>query len=71
MSKKFLVNALLAVVVILVALGITTAVPTSASKANGMDYVSVCPFAPYSTLMLLITAGILWVVRDYIIKRVD
>lgn len=71
MSKKFLVNGILGAVLILVALAIVTVLPFSAPQANAMGYVSTCPFAPYSTFMLLITAGILWMVRGYIVTRVD
>ena len=71
MSKKFLVKAMLAGTIILIVLAIITVLPLYGSKTNGMDYVSTCPFAPWSTLMLLLTAGLLWIVRGYILTRVD
>jgi hypothetical protein len=69
MTKKLLTAGLLATVVILIALAIITVLPLGSSKANQMGYVSTCPFAPLSTAMLLVTAGVLWVVRSYIRTR--
>jgi hypothetical protein len=60
---------LLAGVWVLAALAIWTMLPLSAPKSNDLGYISACPFAPWSTLMLLLGAGILWVVRQYFLTR--
>ena len=71
MAKKLITAAMLVTVLILIVLAIVTVLPLGASKANDMGYVSTCPFAPWSTLLLLLGAGVLWVLRDYIVTRVD
>jgi hypothetical protein len=62
-------NVLLALASILVALAIWTALPLGASKTNDLGYFSACPFAPWSTLALLLVAGVLWAIRQYLITR--
>jgi len=48
-----------------------TLLPLGQSKANDLGYVSACPFAPWSTLALLIAAGFFWAVRQYLVTRRD
>jgi hypothetical protein len=43
--------------------------PFSASKTNDLGYFSACPFAPWSTLALLLAAGVLWAIRQYLLTR--
>lgn len=71
MSKKHVAAALSVAAAILLLLAILTAMPMSGSKINGIGYASLCPFTPWSTLMLLATAGILWMVRGYVLTRLD
>jgi hypothetical protein len=71
MSKKQIGVGLLAVAIVLAALAIATLVPLSGSKPNDLGYVSACPFAPWSTLVLAVGAGALWIVRQYILTRVE
>jgi hypothetical protein len=71
MSKKQIGTGLLIVSIVLVILAIATLVPLSGSKPNDLGYASACPFAPWSTLVLLLGAGLLWVVRQYILTRVE
>lgn len=54
---------------VLAALAAWTLLPIAAPKANDLGYVSACPFAPWSTLVLLLLAGILWVLRQYFLTR--
>ena len=69
MSQKFRIQGLLVLMMVPIALAIWTLLPISASKANDLGYVSACPFAPWSTLSLLLVAGVIWVVRQYFITR--
>lgn len=62
---------LLGLIVIFVGLAVLTLLPFSAPKANDLGYMSMCPFAPWSTLALLVVAGILWAVRQYLVTRAD
>jgi len=48
-----------------------TLLPLKGAKANDLGYVSACPFAPWSTLLLLIVAGLVWAVRQYLVTRRD
>lgn len=63
--------ALLILIWILAGLAAVTLLPIQAPKANDLGYVSACPFAPWSTLALLIVAGLIWAVREYLVTRRD
>ncbi|HUJ50960.1 MAG TPA: hypothetical protein VLW25_12205 [Bryobacteraceae bacterium] len=71
MSKDIRNATLLAMVIVLVGLAVFTLLPFSASKANDLGYVSTCPFAPWSSLVLLLAAGVVWAVRQYLMTRAD
>lgn len=71
MSKDIRNAMLLALVIVLVGLAVFTLLPFSASKANDLGYVSTCPFAPWSTLALLLAAGVIWAIRQYLMTRAD
>ena len=71
MSKKQIGTGLLVVTIVLAALAVATLIPVSSSKPNDLGYASACPFAPWSTLVLALGAGALWVVRQYILTRVE
>jgi len=62
---------LLGLVVLFVGLAVLTLLPFSAPRANDLNYVSLCPFAPWSTLALLLVAGLIWAIRQYLITRAD
>jgi hypothetical protein len=62
---------LLGLVVLFVGLAILTLLPFSAPRANDLGYISMCPFAPWSTLALLLVAGVIWAIRQYLITRAD
>jgi hypothetical protein len=68
-SNKTRTTGLLGLALILVALAIWTALPFSASKTNDLGYFSTCHFAPWSTLTLLLVAGVLWAIRQYLLTR--
>lgn len=46
-----------------------TLVPAQAVLANDLGYLSLCPFAPWSTLILLMVAGICLGLRNYRLSR--
>jgi len=71
MSKDIRNAMLLALVIVLVGLAVFTLLPFSASKANDLGYVSTCPFAPWSSLVLLLAAGVVWAIRQYLMTRAD
>ncbi len=71
MSKDIRNSMLLALVLICVGLAVWTLMPSSGPKANDLGYVSACPFAPWSSLSLLVVAGAIWAVRKYLMTRAD
>ena len=71
MSKDVRNALLLALIIVLIGLAVFTLLPISASKTNDLGYVSACPFAPWSTLALLVMAGVVWAVRQYLMTRAD
>jgi len=62
---------LLGLVVLFVGLAVLTLLPFTAPKENDLGYMSMCPFAPWSTLSLLLVAGLIWAIRQYLITRAD
>lgn len=60
-------------VVVYLSLGaaILTLFPAPARIKNDLGYFSLCPFAPWSTLLLLLEAGVLAAIRTYLISRTD
>jgi hypothetical protein len=69
MSEQQRNTSLLVLVVLFCGGAAITLVPHSASRINDLGYSSVCPFAPWSTLALLLVAGLVWVVRQYLRGR--
>ncbi|HEV2688147.1 MAG TPA: hypothetical protein VGV35_06325 [Bryobacteraceae bacterium] len=69
MSDKTRNTVLLVLMVILVGLAVWTLLPSSAAKANDLGYYSMCPFAPWSSLALLMAAGAVWAIRQYFLTR--
>jgi hypothetical protein len=66
MSRKTLSSFILVCVILLVVLAASTLVPYPNRMISDLDYYTLCPFAPWSTLTLLMLAGLGWVVRSYI-----
>jgi hypothetical protein len=62
---------LLGLIVLFVGLAVLTLLPFTAPRANDLGYMSMCPFAPWSTLSLLVVAGVIWAIRQYLITRAD
>ena len=70
-SRSGTVFALLILVWIFAGSALITLLPLGGAKANDFGYNSACPFAPWSTLLLLIVAGLIWAVRQYLITLRD
>jgi hypothetical protein len=51
--------------------GIITLLPARASLVNDLGYSSLCPFAPRSSIILLLGAGICVAIRNYMLSRTD
>jgi hypothetical protein len=66
MTRKTLSSLILALVVVFAGAAAATLVPFSNRMISDLGYYTLCPFAPWSTLTLLMLAGIGWVVRSYI-----
>jgi hypothetical protein len=62
---------LLGLIVLFVGLAVLTLLPFTAPRANDLGYMSMCPFAPWSTLSLLLVAGVIWAIRQYLITRAE
>ena len=59
---------LLGLIVLFVGLAVLTLLPFTAPRANDLGYISMCPFAPWSTLSLLLVAGVIWPRLDIIVS---
>jgi hypothetical protein len=55
---------LLGLIVLFAGLAVLTLLPFTAPRANDLGYMSMCPFAPWSTLSLLVVAGVIWAIRQ-------
>jgi hypothetical protein len=69
MARPTLSFLFLASAVVFLALAVATLAPFPGSMINDLGYYSFCPFAPWSTLMLLFVAGLSWVLRRHIVRR--
>ena len=65
MSGKFRNQVLLVVIYALAASALWTLLPADSTRMNDLGYFSACPFAPWSTLLLVLLAGGLYVLRQY------
>lgn len=50
---------------------VATLLPLPGPVKSDLGYYSLCPFAPWSTLVLLIAAGLCGAVRTYMVSRTD
>ena len=62
---------LLVLAAILIILAVVTLLPFSVSKTNDLGYFSACPMAPWSTLALLLVAGVILAIRQYFNTRIQ
>jgi hypothetical protein len=66
MSRQNLSFLLLAGAVVFLALAIVTLLPFPSSTISDLGYHALCPFAPWSTVMLLFLAGLSWAVHRHV-----
>jgi hypothetical protein len=69
MSRDQAANSLLGVAFLLALAALLTLIPSSAAQMNDLGYHSLCPFAPWSSLALLVAGGVAWMVRGYVLTR--
>jgi hypothetical protein len=69
MSRDQAANSLLGVALLFAMAALLTLIPFSAAKMNDIGYHSMCPFAPWSSLGLLVAAGVVWMIRGYVLTR--
>lgn len=66
MSRQNLSSLLQTVSFLLVAGAVVTLVPHDSLQISDLGYHTYCPFAPWSTITLLVLAGLGWVIRRHI-----
>jgi hypothetical protein len=69
MSRQTSSFLLLAGAVILLVLGAATLLPMPSSTVSDLGYFALCPFAPWSSLMLAALAGVCWALYRHIGAR--
>ena len=69
MPGKLRNQVLLVIMYVLLASSVWTLLPFASSRSNDLGYVSACPFAPWSTLFLLLLAVAVRVMRQYFLTR--
>ena len=69
MSRDTLSYLLLIAVMLSLAAAAATLVPVNGKVVSDLGYYTLCPFAPYSTLTLLVIAGLAWIVRGYVERQ--
>jgi hypothetical protein len=69
MSRQNLSFLLLASAVMFLALAIVTLLPFPSSTISDLGYHALCPFAPWSTLMLLFLGGLSWALHRHVNVR--
>ena len=71
MAPKTRNQILLLLAYLFVGGAIATLLPVPARIKSDLGYYSLCPFAPWSTLLLLIVAGLFGAIRTYMVSRTD
>ncbi len=69
MSRQTLNHILLAAALLFLALAAATIVPYPSLTISDLGYHTFCPFAPWSTLILLLVAGLSWLFRTHAQKQ--
>lgn len=64
-------KALLMAVYVFLGSAVLTLIPTTGEVVSDLGYPSLCPFAPWSTLLSLLGAGIVSAWRSYQMSRKD
>jgi hypothetical protein len=71
MPKKTAGALLLLLTVAAAGAALATLIPADAIHKNDLGYLSLCPFAPWSTLALGFVAVLIWLIRGYVLTRLD
>jgi hypothetical protein len=71
MSTKTMGTVLLVPVAGAMGAAAATLLPANSLRGNDLGYHSWCPFAPWSTLILTLVAGVIWVIRGYVLTSSD
>jgi biotin transporter BioY len=66
MSQRNLSTLFLAASVIFLLLGLATLVPHQGLMISDLGYYTFCPFAPWSTLAMLLVAGLSWAIHSHL-----
>jgi hypothetical protein len=66
MSRSAISLALLILSLFFGVTSLITLVPYPTKMMSDLGYFSACPFAPWSTLTLLMLGGVCWAVRGHI-----
>jgi hypothetical protein len=69
MQRDQVANSLVGVASLFAIAAILTLIPSSAARVNDLGYHSLCPFAPWSSVGLLVVAGVVWTIRSYVLTR--
>jgi hypothetical protein len=66
MSRKTVSLLLLSTAIVMFVLAAATLLPFPASMVSDLGYNALCPFAPWSTLAILIVGGLCWIARQHL-----
>jgi Mn2+/Fe2+ NRAMP family transporter len=69
MTRSAVARILLVLSILLAVLGLATLVPHESRMISDLGYDTFCPFAPWSTLTLLLLAALGWIVRRHILSQ--
>ncbi len=69
MSRQNLSVLLLAGALVFLALAVATLIPYPSLIISDLGYHTFCPFAPWSTLILLLLAALAWLFRSHVKRQ--
>jgi hypothetical protein len=69
MSRQNLNVLLLVLALLFLALAVATIVPYPSLIISDLGYHTFCPFAPWSTLIMLLLAGLSWLFRSHVKRQ--
>ena len=69
--RKLVIECTVPGFLLCVGAAVLTLIPTDVKIVSDLGYHSLCPFAPWSTLLLLLAAGVIAAFRSYLTSRTD